>query len=52
MESRIANLVEASLYDPDKMLAPKDLWPTRKHQELKDWLDERERLRKNELLTC
>jgi len=42
LERRIENLYEAAQYDVDKMTAPKDLWPSRKSDELKDWLDSRD----------
>lgn len=48
MCGKIDSLIEASGYDPDKLLAPYDLWPSHKADDLKAWLDDRqEKTRKN-----
>lgn len=42
VERRIQNLIERSAYDPDKLIAPKDLWPSNRAEDLKAWLKGRE----------
>lgn len=41
MCAKIDSLVEASHYDDEKLLAPYALWPSHRHAELKEWLDNR-----------
>lgn len=41
MEKRIEGIREAAAYDQDKMVAPKDLWPLHKAEELEAWFEAR-----------
>jgi hypothetical protein len=44
---RIWGIQEASLYDADKLMAPKELWVLNQAKELDKWLEERRDARRN-----
>lgn len=46
MEERIRGIYEASALDPERLVAPRELWPTSRDEELKAFYADRERLRK------
>jgi hypothetical protein len=48
MEERIKNIQSNAASDPEKLVAPKELWLTGKDDELEAWFDERE-ARRDEL---
>lgn len=41
LEKRIQGIREAAAYDPDKMEAPRDLWPIHRADDLEAWLTQR-----------
>ncbi len=41
LEKRVQGIREATAYDPDKLEAPRDLWPIHKADELEAWFTER-----------
>ena len=41
---RIQGIREAAAYDPEKLIAPKELWPLHKADELNAWFEERRNL--------
>lgn len=47
MERRIQGIREAAAYDPDKLVAPKELWTLHRDKDLEEWYEERRRIRVN-----
>lgn len=47
LTKRIWGIREAAAYDPDKILAPYDLWPLSRADELDQWFTERRQLRES-----
>jgi len=45
MEERIRGIYEASGLDPEKMVAPRELWPSNRSDDLKTWYESRDELR-------
>jgi len=44
IEKRIQGIREAAAYDPEKLMAPKDLWPLHKAEELESWFASRRKV--------
>lgn len=46
LERRIRAIVDRSAFDPEGMVAPRDIWPLAKKDELEAWYKSREALKK------
>jgi hypothetical protein len=42
IETHVQSIHERSAYDPEKMVAPKSMWPLSKSKELESWYEGRE----------